>query len=274
MKRLYKFNEFYCGENYLDVQIYPEYIKPSKTPRKRKSKPTSEVQNALNQNNRDRYVCRLLNHNYNPCGYWVTLTYDNRHLPESFEAAEKEVNNYIRRIKSLAKKKNLPAPKIVKVTGYGERRKRLHSHLVISGEIPAVELKNKWRDKNGELRGRITIDPLEFDKFGIEKLANYILKHINENKKRSGKATYYRSRNLEEPQKNLAVRRITNREVEDIRTCTDYSVFENLYPEYEFIRPEYYTREETQEKAVYFNEHNGGYFFLLRFYKPGFWKTK
>lgn len=274
MKRLYKFNEFYCGKNYLDVQIYPEYIKPIKGKRKRKAKPTSEVQSALNQNNRDRYVCRLLNHNFSPKDYWITLTYNNSHLPEDFEAAEKEVNNYIRRIKSLAKKKNLPAPKIVKVTGYGAKRKRLHSHLVISGELPAEELKNKWRDKDGELRGRITVDTLEFDKFGVEKLANYIIKHINENKRRSGKATYYRSRNLEEPRKELAVRRITNREVEDIQKFDDYSIFEKLYPEYNFIRPEYYEREEAQEKAVYFNEHNGGYFFLLRFYKPGYWKTK
>lgn len=272
MKRLYKFNEFYCGENYLDVQCYPEYIKPQKGKRRSKAKPTSEVQQALNENNRISYVRRLLNHNFTPSDYWVTLTYDNEHLPDSFESAEKEVNNYIRRLKYRAKKKGLSAPKIVKVTGYGTRRKRLHSHLVISGELSSAELKRAWRDKRGELRGRITVDSLEFDKFGLEKLANYITKHIKENQSRGVKCTYYRSRNLAEPEKKLAVRRITNREVEDIQKFDDYSIFEKLYPEYNFIRPEYYEREEAQEKAVYFNEHNGGYFFLLRFYKPGYWK--
>lgn len=271
--RLYKFNEFYCGENYLDVQIYPEYIKPHKGTRKRKSKPTNEAQEFLNQHNRERYVCRLFNHNFTPSGSYITLTYDDEHLPESYEAAEKEINNYIRRIKYHAKKKGLPTPKICKVTGYGERRKRLHHHIIISDELTAAELKKLWRDKKGEFRGRITIDPLEFDKFGLDRLANYFLKHINENKRRGVKCTYYRSRNLEEPKTNRAVRRITNREVEDIRTCTDYSVFEKLYSEYEFIRPEYYKDENAQERAVYFNEHNGGYFFLLRFYKPGYWKN-
>ena len=269
--RLYKFNEFFCGDNYLDVQIYPEYIKPNKSKRKKKSKPTNEAQQFLNKNNRDRYVCRLFNNNFTPEDFFVTLTYDDEHIPNSFEAAEKEINNYIRRVKYRAKKKGLPVPKICKVTGYGARRKRIHHHLVISGELSGRELMDLWRDKKGELRGKPTIDPLEFDKFGIERLANYFLKHIKENENRGVKCTYYRSRNLEEPKKNIAVRRITNREVEDIRTYTDYSVFEKLYPEYEFIRPEYYP-EGAEERAVYFNEQNGGYFFLLRFYKPGYWK--
>ena len=176
--RLYKFNEFYCGENYLDVQIYPEYIKPHKGTRKKKTKPTNEAQEFLNQNNRDRYVCRLFNHNFTPSGSYITLTYDDEHLPESYEGAEKEINNYIRRIKYHAKKKGAPTPKICKVTGYGERRKRLHHHIIISDELTAAELKKLWRDKKGELRGRITIDPLEFDKFGLDRLANYFLKHI------------------------------------------------------------------------------------------------
>lgn len=270
--RLYKFNEYYCGENYLDVQIYPEYLKPRKGHRRRKYKATSEVQQALNKNNRDRYVCRLFNHNFTDEGYFITLTYDDEHLPESFEEGEAEVNRYIRRVRYKCRKKGLPAPKICKVTGYGARRKRLHHHLVISGELTPKELKKLWRDSKGEFRGKPTVDPLEFDKFGIDRLANYFIKHIDENKKRGLKCTYFRSRNLEEPKLNKSVRRITNREVEDIRTYTDYSVFEKLYPEYEFIRPEYYKDEYAQERAVFFNEQSGGYFFLLRFYKPRYWR--
>ena len=269
--RLYKFNEFYCGKNYLDVQIYPEYVLPKKGKRKSKYKQTSEVQQALNNDNRDRYVCRLFNHNYTERDYYITLTYKDEYLPTSFEEAEREVNNYIRRIQYRAKREGLPTPKICKVTGYGERRKRLHHHLVVSGELPGYVLKDLWKIKDGkeyEYRGRIDVDPLEFDKFGIIKLANYFVKHINENKKRGIKCTYYRSRNLQEPKKNPRVRRLKNREVEDIAKYTDFSALKKLYPDYQLIYPEYYETEKEQKRAIYYNEHNGGYYFLLRFYKP------
>lgn len=273
---IYRFNEYYCGENYLDVQIYPEYLTKGKGKNKKgKYKITRNTQQALNDNNRDRYVHRLFNHNFTSRDYFITLTYKDKFLPKDFKAAEKEVNNYIRRIQRRAKKLGCPLPKIFKVTGYGERRKRLHSHLIVSGIFPPAVFKELWQIRvkvNGhteyEYRGKIDVDTLEFDKFGIQNLSNYFMKHLNENKKRGLKCTYYRSKSMTEPIKNPRVKRLRAKQVIHMAEHTDFAAVENLYKPYILIKPEDYDNTEDAERALYYNLDYGGYFFLLRFYKP------
>ena len=270
---VYRFNEYYCGNNYLEVQVYPEILTRGKGKRhKGQYKPTRAVQQTLNDNNRNRYVHRLFNHNFTPADFFITVTYKDKYLPKDFKAAEKEVNNYIRRIQRLAKKRGLPPPRIFKVTGYGERRKRLHSHLIVSGIFPADVFKTLWQIKVSareyELRGKITVDSLEFDKFGIQNLSDYFMKHLEENKRRGLKCTYYRSRSMEEPIKNPRVKRLRTKQIEHMGSHTDFSAVENLYSGYNFIRPDEYANASEMERALFYNKDFGGFFFLLRFYKP------
>lgn len=273
---IYRFNEYYCGDNYLDVQIYPEHLAHSKGKRRKGMyKPTRACQQALNDNNRDRHLCRLINHNFTRQDFFVTLTYKDAYLPGDYESGQRDLKNYIRRLRRHAQKLELPVPKIVAVSGYGERRKRLHHHLIVSGVFPAAVYKSLWEIRtktNGntgyELRGRIDVDPLEFTQFGVDNLVKYFMKHINENKKRGLKCTYFRSRNLQEPVKSPRVKRLRAKQIVKIAQSMDFSAVEEIYKPYRLVRPEEYDDEEELQRMLYYNEEYGGYYFLLRFYKP------
>lgn len=252
----YKQKDVVCGENYITTTIYPEYT-PPKGSRKRKRRPTSEVQQHLNDENRKNYISNLVNTNYAPSDYWATITYNDEHLPVSFTDAVHELSKFIERIKYYAKTNGLPMPKIIAVTGYGNRRKRLHHHLIISGFIPIDEFTERWRDKKGDWRGWVDVKPLQFDKFGVDCLAKYFIKHIEENKTRGIKTPYFRSRNLSEPIKKTKNAKISRRQIEFAKSYTDLSIFERLHPEYEIA-----------DMTPYYNDCNGGYYFTIKYYRP------
>lgn len=250
MRRRYKDCAYYCGENHLDVQVYPEYA-VFKGKRKTKFKPSSEFQKNLNDENAKKYVTRLINNNYTFKDYRLDLTYRNDCLPENYEKADHQMKLYIRRVNHYAKKNEIKDVKIFGVTGYGERRKRLHHHLIITGSIPLHILSSLWG------KGFVTVKPLIFDKFGVEGIVRYFIRHIEENKKRGIKCTYYRSRNHKEPVPKPHSGRLRQKAIEFMFTFTDTSVLERLYPGYELV-----------DISPLYNEHNGGYYFTCRFYKP------
>lgn len=84
-----------------------------------------------------RFV-RLVNANFCPADWYLTLTFDDAHLPDSREDAERQVSNYIRRLQYV--NHDMVA---VAVVGYGRKTKRLHAHLLVSGIEPEILLK-KW----------------------------------------------------------------------------------------------------------------------------------
>ena len=254
MRTLYRFHEYHSGDTYLDVQVYPEYSFP-RSSRQRKSKPTSEVQQHLNNENSKRHVYRLANHNFTSHDVALTLTYNNEHLPESFEAAEHELQLYIKRLKRFARKYDLEV-KYISVTGEGKREKRLHHHLIISGDIPRHKMVELWQGK-----GYVDDKTLQFDKFGVEAYSRYIVEHITENRAKGRKTTYHRSRNLSEPVEHISSRRLTKRQIEYMAHHTDFTSAQQLYPDYEFIEP-------AAGKDIFLNDVNGNYYFLLRDYKP------
>lgn len=91
--------------NYLDVNIYPVFASSGrKGTRRKKAKPTSEVQQLLNEKNAKKKIVYLLNENFTESDYALHLSYDKFHLPSSFEDAEREEENFIRRLRRALKK--------------------------------------------------------------------------------------------------------------------------------------------------------------------------
>lgn len=99
---------------------------------------SAEEKEIYNRKKSEKHFVRLVNTNFTSNDHYVTLTYDNEHLPSCFEAAQKFLDNYIRRLK-----RKYPQAKIICVTGFGKRNGRLHHHLIISG-VPEEEIKAKW----------------------------------------------------------------------------------------------------------------------------------
>lgn len=73
MRCLYRERRWECG-NYLEVEFYPVF-KPPSGKRRRKSKPTSEVQARLNDRNARRELVRLLNTNFTDEDIEIHLSY-------------------------------------------------------------------------------------------------------------------------------------------------------------------------------------------------------
>ena len=105
MRCLYREKKYICGD-YLEVDIYPVY--KYQRSRSKKAKPTSEVQKKLNQRNAERKLIRLLNTNFTKHDIRFDLTYDADHYPSSPEEAQKECQNFLRRVKYARKKRGLP----------------------------------------------------------------------------------------------------------------------------------------------------------------------
>ena len=85
MQRRYREKKYYCGE-YLEVAIYPVYSYPKK--RGKRSKPTTEIQQRLNQRHTEGRLRRLLHTNFTPSDLFATLTFDDANLPASVEDAQ------------------------------------------------------------------------------------------------------------------------------------------------------------------------------------------
>lgn len=256
MKTKYKQKDIFCGESYITTTVYPEYT-PPKGSRKRKTRPTSEAQQHYNDVRRKNYVSNLVNTNYEQGDYWATITYNDEHLPADFNAAIRDRKNFIERLRYFCKVSGLPMPRVIAVTGYGARRKRLHHHIIISGFVPIGEFIERWKDKTGNWLGWVDVKPLQFDKIGVECLAKYFIKHIEENKQRGIKTPYYRSRNLSEPIEKTKNAKISHRQIEFAKSFTDISIFERLHPEYQIA-----------DYTPIYNDCNGGYYFTIKYYKP------
>ena len=191
MQRTYRERKYYCGD-YLEVEIFPVYAHAKK--RGKRKKPTSEIQQRLNQRHAEGKLRRLLHTNFTEADLFVTLTFDDNHVPESVEDAQRLVQNFLRRLKRRYAKMGTEA-KYVYILEKGEKHGRLHVHMVISGNLGREELVKLWG------MGDVSSACLDFDENGLAALAKYFTKGDAEN---GGKSITWKrwvgSRNLDKPE--------------------------------------------------------------------------
>ncbi len=243
MRCLYREKKYYCGE-YLEVDIFPVFEYQHRRGKKRK--PTTETQKRLNQKNAERKLIRLLNTNFTKRDIRFDLTYDDEHYPNSAEDAQKEMQNFLRRVKRYRKKHGLPELKYVAVTEIGKKTARLHHHIVMSGGIDITALAEIWG------RGYTTAKPLQFNDAGITGIAVYLIKEPILGKR------WCASRNLEQPKTAERDGRIPQYKVKEFHNSgyENKAEIEKLY--------EGYTLSEVEP---YYNDINGGYYLTVRMYK-------
>ena len=243
MRCLYREKRYHCGE-YLEVDVYPvfEYQRG----RSKKRKPTSETQQKLNQRNSERKLIRLLNTNFTHRDIRFDLTYNEDNYPESAQDAQRQMQNFLRRVKRYRKRNNLPELKYVAVTEEGKNTKRFHHHIVMSGGVDINTLAEIWG------KGYTTAKPLQFDDSGITGIAKYLIKDPILGKRWCG------SKNLERPKETQRDGRLSQRKVRQFHDSgTDNrDEIENFYQGYYLV--------EVQRM---FNEVNDGYYLTIRMKK-------
>lgn len=138
-KVIYALKEITAGDQF-EIEIYPQFRSMDEVPPEGRTikKDNNKAQKNLNDKNARKYVERLINENFSDRDIWMTLTYDDEHLPPDgdVDAAIKNVQKYIRRINYQRKKRGLPNAKYVYVTAYNpDAEIRWHHHIVMDGAL-------------------------------------------------------------------------------------------------------------------------------------------
>lgn len=174
-KMVYALKEITAGEQF-EIEIYPQFRKMDDVPKEgqRVVKDNSKAQKNLNDKNARKYVERKINQNFGNKDIWMTMTYDDEHLPidGDIDAADREMVKFIKRVNYQRKKQGLPNAKYVYVTEYNEAADiRWHHHIIMDGALDMDTVEKCW--KNGR---RNEVRRLQKDENGLSGLANYIVK--------------------------------------------------------------------------------------------------
>ncbi|MBO5969368.1 MAG: hypothetical protein J6S14_12810 [Clostridia bacterium] len=252
MRCLYRERRYFCGD-YLEVDIYPVFQKAGK--RGQKAKPTSEVQERLNEHNAIEKLIRLLNANFTGEDYEFHLTYTDENLPEDVEEAKKDIQNFIRRVKTLRRRLGLEDLKYICVPEGGFEGTRFHFHITMNGGVDRTLIEELWG--YGYANGK----RLQFNENGVEGLARYVTKQFSAHKDELpfGKR-WTASKNLHVPEPVDRDGRISAKKAKELATfeCESREPFEKLWEGYTLSRVE-----------PFYNDVNGGYYLHVKLYRAG-----
>lgn len=232
----------------LEADIYPSFGNRKDQPRTKRGNKSRPAQKNLNDRRARRYLNNLVSANFGQGDLWCTFTYDDEHLPDSPEEADRRFNNFIRRINRRRKKEGQPNVKYIVVTEYSDeegKRKRVHHHVIMQGDIDRDTLEELWKDGKRNQTRRIDPDP----ETHIAGIVNYISKDPH------GRKRWRSSRNLKKPTVTTADSKFGKRTAE--RMAKDRAYLEEritkAYPGYKFIDAE-----------VRINDINGGFYIYAR----------
>ena len=108
--------------------------------RKLRKPRTEEEKKIANEKQSQKRFIGNMNQTFATGGLYVTLTYDDKHLPSSYSEAESVLKRFVRKLRY-----KFPNVKIMAVTGYGRQSGRLHHHLVILGAWESYIIE-KWKE--------------------------------------------------------------------------------------------------------------------------------
>ena len=191
----YRFKLIQAGGR-LELESYPLWRESKyKAVRVKTGNETRKAQRDLNHANVRKHVSRLIHHNFDHTGIWCTFTYPKGQAPTDEKQAQRDIQNYCRRLRGHVKKSGQPPLKYIYVTEYvideATGRKHAHHHIIMNyNDRDTVE--SLWT-KGGRTQAR----RLQPDDFGLEGLARYISKDATNTPNRKGKKNYATSKNIE-----------------------------------------------------------------------------
>ena len=249
----------------LEAELFPVYGRAKMAAvRAAKKNLTKEAQERANHARSIRREIMLAEANFTSRDYFLHLTYKGNE--PSFERAEKDVRNFLQRVKYLRKKRGLDDVKYICVIEDGEGKKRIHAHMLISGGIHRDELQRIWNNSTVSGGGTIKADPLDTenglegavvymakelwakgyrnqpDEDEIDGIARYMVNHVTK------KRRWRNSRNLKEPRVSTSASRFSNRKVKLVARdfhATAREIMEKTYPGYRFIQCAVYYSDVT-----------------------------
>lgn len=258
-KNFIREKRIYCGEEYLEVDIVPVTNMPEAG--KGKKGKSSQAQENLNDKRSKRRFVQVANTNFGTGDSHISATYNEEHLPITLEEAERNVHNYLDRVKRRMKRVTGQDLKYMLVTEYtpeeeeGQqltlegmedkrtRAVRIHHHIIINGGLSRDDLEMMWSAtrinwkkaqndpeyrKSVDYLGFVNCDRLQPNENGIEGLVNYI------NKRKKGCKKWSTSMNLKKPKEKKNDHKYSFRKLRELaQTPEDKEVWRKRYPGYE-----------------------------------------
>lgn len=264
-KAVYALKEIRAGEQF-EVEIYPQFKSMDEVPEEGRviKKDNTRAQRNLNDKNARKYVERLINRNFTNRDIWLTLTFDDAHLPPDgdIDAALRIIQNYFKRINRRRHKIGLDNAKYVYVIEYSpEADIRWHYHIVMDGALDMDTVEKCWNQGS-----RNEVRRLQKDENGLSGLANYIVKEKyrikSEKRWNSSKGNLadpdIRVVHSKQPEKGKGNYRKIGKFVRDMVRDQDSieGQMKKWYPEYDFTNA-----------AVYYNDFNGMFYIHARMRK-------
>ncbi len=189
-KRYTREKKTLCGEGYMEVDLYHITPEEHAAKRRKKTRPSSERQKKRNAQHAHRWRVQKANANFTVLGFYLTLTYIDTFLPESMEQAQRDLRNYIRRVKAaIAKLYGADVElRVMGLTGCGRKSGRYHHHLL--GECKGLTMRQnaefrqlledkwavRWPDGSVESLGTANADRLNLQN-RLDDLITYFEKH-------------------------------------------------------------------------------------------------
>lgn len=212
-----------CGDR-MEVDVYPVYQPAGK--RRRRCRPTSEVQAKLNQRNAAKKLTRLVRANFGEEDIALHLTYRPGQEPETEDDARRDLQNYLRRLKRVYRKEGVDL-RYICTTERGRKNGRVHHHLIVNGGVDRDTLEETWG------RGFANSKRLQVEEDDLAALSHYMVKDGTSYKRWS------RSRNLVEPEPQIRDNEYNMGDAEEMRDAIEsrsaHAYFEALYPGWELV---------------------------------------
>lgn len=269
-KKIIREKRIYCGEEYLEVDIVPVTNMPEAG--KGKKGQSSQAQKNLNDKRSKRRFVQIANTNFGVDDLHISATYNEEHLPITLEEAERNVHNYLDRVKRRMKRVTGQDLKYMLVTEYtpedeegqltieGMEDKqtkavRIHHHIIINGGLSRDDLELMWSAtrinwkkaqndpeyrKTVDYLGFVNCDRLQPNENGIEGLVNYI------NKRKKGCKKWSTSMNLKKPKEKKNDHKYSFRKLRTLaQTPEDKEVWRKQYKGYEPTKIDFQYNEYT-----------------------------
>ena len=105
---------------------------------------TPEAMKQYNDELRTRRLTLLINENFVPDDYWVTLHYEKENRPKSYDAANTILSRFVPKLKKLYNSQDIEL-KYIKCTAFGERG-GVHHHIILPQGVSQREISRLWKE--------------------------------------------------------------------------------------------------------------------------------
>lgn len=218
----------------IDAEVFPVFGRSQRGElRRRKSQITREAQQRANDERSRLHLIQLVEANFTEKDIALGLDYSG--TPPTPDRIDKDIRNFIARVKRARARRNLPELRYIYAIGGDEMPspgysgKRPHVHMIMNGGIDRDELEALWG------KGHANADRLQPREDGLGGIATYLTKQKQDRPPKKGIRKWRGSRNLKQPVRRSRDARVSNGRVK--RIAYDFrneakEIMEKLYPGY------------------------------------------